>query len=178
VDERVDGRQMAVVHRPEQRRRPIPVQAGLGRGGGGPEGLSFFSSSEQTAALGYRRGTGRTRACRPPHVPPHQTPKCHTEWKMGLRQNGDEKNLIFGSWHGNAPVLDVKVLLALKQQFLRATQYLEHGERRHGVSSGFGDAWAVERAVQGDSGSLTSCQSRGSDAFAGGTKQLPRGGAP
>ena len=92
---------------------------------------------------------------------------------MGLRPNGDEKNLNFGSWHGNAPVFDVKVLLALKQQFLRATQYLEHGERRHGVSSGFGDAWAVERAVQGDSRLPNKpyvSEPYGSDAYAGGTK--------
>jgi hypothetical protein len=38
VDERADGRQMAVAHRPVQRRPAIPVQARRGRGRCGPEG--------------------------------------------------------------------------------------------------------------------------------------------
>ena len=55
-----------------------------------------------------------------------------------------------GKWRrrrGRAPVLDVKVLLALKQQFLHATQLLDHGNRRDRVCSGFGEAWALAGRV-------------------------------
>jgi hypothetical protein len=84
VDERMDGQQRAAPRRIVQRCPPIPVQARLGRGRGDPEGYPtslpvpshtaypegtrfLFCVLEQTAA----RGTGRTRAYRPPHVLPH-----------------------------------------------------------------------------------------------------------
>ncbi len=52
------------------------------------------------------------------------------------------KKLKFGQ-AGNAPVSEVDVLLALTQQSLHATQLLDHGNRRDGVRSGSGEAWAL-----------------------------------
>ena len=60
-----------------------------------------------------------------------------TEWQREPPKHGH------ASMRGNARVFEVKVELALKHQFLHATQLLGHGERRHGVSGGFGEAWAV-----------------------------------
>jgi hypothetical protein len=70
-------------------------------------------------------------------IPYRLQPRAYLDgWKTGLRANGDEKKSnLWTSWHGNAPVLDVEVLPALTQQFLHATQLLDHKERRHGVSS-------------------------------------------
>jgi hypothetical protein len=112
VDERTDIRQMAVAHRPVQRRPAMPVHA------------------KARAGVGVAQ-----RVTRPAYWYPSHT-ACSGKWRRR---------------RGRAPVLDVKVLLALKQQFLHATQLLDHGNRRDRVCSGFGEAWAVARALQGDS---------------------------
>ena len=63
---------------------------------------------------------------------------------MGLRADGNgEISELWTGWHGNALVSEAEVLTALKQQFLHATQLLDHWERRDGVGSEFGEvrAW-------------------------------------
>ena len=91
----------------------------------------------------------------------------------------EKKSKLLDKLAGNALVLDVEILLALMQQSLHGTQLLDHRNRRDGVSGGFGEAWALADRFDADSGSLASFQTHTARAiYAGGTKQLPGGGAP
>ena len=123
------------------------------------EGAPF--SFLERPAVKHLRGTRRTRAYRPPHVPPQQPRKRQIGWKRGLRANcGEEKTELWIGWRGNAQVISVEFLLALKQQFLHGTESFEHGERRVGVSGGFGEAGALQERFKAVLGSPASCQCR------------------
>jgi hypothetical protein len=96
-----------------------------------------------------------------------------TETPTGMETNGCEKNLNFAqAGVGNAPVLEVEVVLALIQPILQATQILDHGERRHGVSGGFGEARAVADASMPIQALY---QATARTVYAGGSNQLPGG---
>jgi hypothetical protein len=72
---------------------------------------------------------------------------------MGLGANGTtEKSELWTSWHGNAPASEAEVLLAIMQQFLHATQLLDHLERRAGMGTEFGEVWAWHERFHADSG--------------------------
>jgi hypothetical protein len=98
---------------------------------------------------------------------------------LASERRRQENYLKFGqAGIGNAPVLKVEVLLALKQQSLHAKPLLEHRNWQDGMSSGFGEAWAVA-LFHADSGSLASSPSPTARAiYAGKTNQIPGGGAP
>ncbi len=89
-------------------------------------------------------GTRRTRAYRPPHVPPHQpgeTPDRMVKGFASRRQREKIGTLDRLAW--NAPVSEAEVLTALVQQSLHASQLSDHGNPRAGMGTEFGEAWAL-----------------------------------
>jgi hypothetical protein len=143
VDERIDGRQMAVFRRPVQRRPPIPpVQCKGGvRGRCGPEGTPdtaqpvpipyppcgpggtpvfffVFRPAGGWGTWGYSPYSGIPPAARAA-APPAETPN---RMENRVCEPPGKKSEIWTGWHGNAPVSEAEVLTARTQQSLHATQ--------------------------------------------------------